>query len=168
MVLETFLNLIYQGSYLSYLAVFLSTFFTSATIIVPIVPLPSYVPILIGVGSGLNPFLVGLLGGIGSSVGELLGYLAGLGGSSVIEKFEKRTPRFIKKFERFYSNIGFWVIAIFALVPFPFDIIGVLSGASKYDFRKFLLALLMGRLARSLLIAYGVSFAIPAILNLFS
>lgn len=164
MVLENFLSFIEQGSYL---AVFIVSFISSSTIIIPVLPFPSYFPVLLGVGIGLNPILVGLLGGIGSALGELLGYLAGFGGSAAIEKFEKRTPKFLKKFERFYSNIGFWIILIFAFLPFPFDIIGILSGASKYDLKRFLSALLIGRIARSLGIAYAGFITIPLIANLF-
>lgn len=165
MVLESFLNLIDQGSYF---AIFIASFVSSSSILVPILPFPSYLPVLVGVGVGLNPLLVGLLGGVGSVLGELIGYFAGLGGSAAIEKFEKKTPKFLKRFERFYSNIGFWVVLIFAFLPFPFDVIGVLSGATKYDFRRFLLALAIGRLTRTLLIAYGVFIAIPFVSNLFS
>ena len=163
MVLETFINLIHQGSYF---AVFIASFISSSTILVPV--LPSYLPILVGIGIGLNPLLVGLISGAGSVFGDLLGYLVGMGGSATIEKFEKKTPKFLKRFERFYSHIGFWVVLTFAFLPLPFDIIGVLSGGSKYNFKRFLLALIIGRTARTLLIAYGGFYALPAISGLFS
>lgn len=165
MVLQTFLDLIYQGSYL---AVFLASFVTSSTVLIPIIPIPPYAPILVGVGIGLNPLIVGLLSGLGSSIGELIGYFAGFGGSAAIEKFERRVPKFLKRFEKFYSRIGFWVVLIFAFLPSPFDVIGILSGASKYDVRKFLLALLIGRITRSLLLAYAGYLIVPLVSNLFS
>lgn len=165
MVLEIFTNLIVQGGYL---AVFISSFFASSTVLIPLLPVPSYAPVLIGVGIGLNPFLTALLGGIGSSLGELIGYFAGMGGSAAIEKFEKKIPKFLKWIEQFYKHIGFWVVMIFAFIPFPFDIIGILSGVSKYDLRKFMLALLIGRLVRSLIIAYTGYWTVPFLINLFS
>ena len=165
MVLETFLNLTNEGSYL---AVFITSFISSSGILIPILPFPSYFPTLIGVGIGLNPLLAALLGGIGSVLGDLLGYLVGMGGSATIEKLQKKTPRFLKRFERFYSHIGFWVVLAFAFLPLPFDVIGVLSGASKYNFKRFLLALTIGRVVRTLLIAYGGVYAIPFVSNLFS
>ncbi len=165
MVLETFLGLIEEGSYL---AVFITSFVGSSSILIPILPFPGYFPVLVGVGIGLNPLIVGLLGAVGSILGDLIGYLVGMGGSATIEKFEKRAPKFLKRFERFYSQIGFWAVLTFALLPLPFDIIGVLSGASKYNFKRFLLALTIGRLVRTLAIAYGGLYAIPAILDLFS
>ena len=115
MVLETFLNLINEGSYL---AVFITSFVSSSSILIPILPFPGYFPVLVGVGIGLNPLIAGLLGGIGSVLGDLLGYLVGMGGSATIEKFEKKAPKFLKRFERFYSHIGFWVVLAFAFLPF--------------------------------------------------
>lgn len=165
MVLETFLNLINEGSYL---AVFITSFISSSSILIPILPFPGYFPVLVGVGIGLDPLIAGLLGGIGTVLGDLLGYLVGMGGSATIEKFEKKAPKFLKRFERFYSHIGFWVVLAFAFLPLPFDIIGVLSGVSKYNFKRFLLALTIGRVVRTLLIAYGGFYAIPFISNLFS
>ncbi|MBI2543366.1 MAG: VTT domain-containing protein [Candidatus Aenigmarchaeota archaeon] len=156
MVLEYLQGLITQGSYI---AIFLASLISSASVFLPI--FPSYIPIIIGIGAGLNPVIVGLLGGIGSALGESVGYFVGLGGSASIERFKRRTPKFLKRFEGFYSKIGFWVILIFAFIPSPFDIIGVMSGASKYDLKKFLLALFIGRISRAFLIAYASYLVIP-------
>ena len=164
MVLDI-LQLINQGGYF---AIFLASFISSSSIIIPILPFPSTFPVLVGVGIGLNPLMVGLIGSFGSVLGELLSYLVGMGGSATIEKFEKRTPKFLKRFEKFYSKIGFWVILVFAFLPLPFNIVGVLSGASKYNFKRFLLALTIGRVLRSLFIAYGGFFVLPFISDLFS
>ncbi len=160
-----FETLLMQGSYF---AVFIVSFIASSSILIPILPIPSYVPIVIAISAGANPLLVGLLAGIGSVLGDLIGYLVGMGGSATIEKFEKKTPRFLKRFERFYSNIGFWAVLAFAFLPLPFDIIGVLSGASKYNFKRFLLALTIGRMTRTMIIAYGTFYATSIVLDLLS
>lgn len=138
----------------SYFAVFLISAAANSTIIVGI-PGLTYFVIIFAIGIGLNPLLVGILAGMGSATGELVGYLAGLGGTTAIEKFEHKTPRIIKKLTRFFKNIGFLVILIAAMLPVPFDVIGVLSGAAKYDIKKFYFATIIGRIIRSLLIAYG-------------
>ncbi|MBI2084011.1 MAG: VTT domain-containing protein [Candidatus Aenigmarchaeota archaeon] len=154
MALETFLSLIQGHTIISYIAIFLSSFIGSSTFLVPIIPIPSYVPILFGIAEGLNPLMVGLIAGAGSAMGDVIGYFIGLGGSTAIETIRHKTPKFLKRFEKFFSGIGFWTVLTFAFIPFPFDIIGAMSGASKYEFKKFLLALMIGRIARSLLLAY--------------
>lgn len=155
MVFESFpvwaYELIVQSSYFG---VFLITAIANSTIFIGIAGL-TYAVIILAVGLGLNPLLVGILAGLGSATGELIGYLVGFGGTVVIEKYERKTPRIVKKLMGFFKNIGFLLILIAAALPVPFDFIGILSGMSKYDIRKFYIATIIGRIIRSLLIAYG-------------
>ena len=157
MVFESFLTFVQHGGYLE---IFVASFILNATVLIPIIPLPSYLPIIVGVGIGLNPLLTGLIAGVGGSLAKLIPYFAGFGGSAAIEKFEHRTPRFLKILERFYSNIGFLTIMIWSFLPLPSDIICVLSGAAEYDVKKFFTAFLIGRTARSIIIAYIGTFLI--------
>ena len=165
MVFEVLLSLIQQGSYL---AIFLLSFLINVTVLVPVIPIPSWTPVIIGVSIGLNPLLVGLVGGFGSALGDIIGYFVGFGGTAAIEKFEKHVPKFFKRFEKFYSNIGFSVVLLGAFLPLPFDIIGVLSGASKYDIKKFVIALMIGRIARTLIIAYTGLYILNFLSNSFN
>ncbi len=166
--IESFINLISGGNiFISYIAIFLASFVGSSTFFVPIIPLPSYVPIFFGVAEGLHPLSVGLVAGAGSALGDVIGYLIGLGSSAAIETIRHKTPKFLKKFEKFYSKIGFWTVLTFAFLPFPFDIVGAMSGASKYDFKKFLVALLIARTARSLLLAYTGLWIVSLFTSLF-
>ncbi len=165
MVLDVFLGLVSQGNYLG---LFIVSFISSSSILIPILPVPSYLPVIVAITIGMNPLLVWIIAGMGSALGDTIGYLVGMGSSATIEKFEKRTPRFLKRFERFYSNIGFWAVLLFAFLPLPFDIVGILSGASKYDFKRFLLALLIGRIGRTVIITYSTTLAGHFISDLFS
>jgi membrane protein YqaA with SNARE-associated domain len=114
---------------------------------------------------GLNPLVVGILAGVGSAVGDLTSYLVGFFGTAALQKYEKRTPNLILKLMRFFKNFGFWLILLFAFLPSPFDFIGVASGVAKYDIKKFLLALIIGRTARSILLAYGTYYLIPHLIS---
>ena len=109
--------------------------------------------------------LVGLVGGFGSALGDIIGYFVGFGGTAAIEKFEKHVPKFFKRFEKFYSNIGFSVVLLGAFLPLPFDIIGVLSGASRYNIKKFYLATVIGYIIMSIMTAYGSEFGVSQIKN---
>jgi membrane protein YqaA with SNARE-associated domain len=139
----------------SYLGIFIISGLANATIFVGI-PGLSYVIIIFAIGLGLNPLLVGIFAGVGSATGELTGYFLGLGGEVAIEKYKEKTPKLIKKMMDFFKNIGFLFVMIVAALPFPFDIIGIMSGIAKYDLKKFYLATIIGRVVRSLLIAYGI------------
>jgi membrane protein DedA with SNARE-associated domain len=143
----------------SYLAIFLVSLISTSTIFIPF---PIYVVIIFAARLGLNPLLVGVVAGLGSAFGELTGYLIGMGGEKVIEKKERKEPRFVKFFTRLFKEFGFPIIVITSIIPFPFDTIGILAGMSEYDIKKFLLATAIGKIIKCLLIAYagyiGISY----------
>lgn len=149
----------------SYLAVFIVSIISTSTIFVPF---PIYVIIFFAAGLGLHPFMVGVFAGLGSAIGEMFGYLIGIGGRYVAEEKvvlektkKKRTSKFVRKFEKLFKSYGFWVIMITSFLPFPFDFIGILSGASKYDIKKFYIGVSVGKIAKCLLIAYAGYLTIP-------
>ncbi len=143
----------------SYLAVFIVSLISTSTIFLP---LPIYLMIFFAAGLGLNPFLVGISAGVGSAIGELTGYFIGAGSRRVlIIRRHKEKSKFVKKFTEFFKKYGFATIVVTSFLPFPFDIIGILSGVSNYDMKKFLIATIIGKTAKTLLIAYAGYYAIP-------
>jgi membrane protein DedA with SNARE-associated domain len=109
-------------------------------------------------GLGLNPFIVGISAGLGSAIGELTGYFLGAGGRHIVEKKWKRSKR-AKWLEKKFNEYGFLTILVAALLPFPFDIIGILSGMSNYNLKKFFIATFIGKSLKTLFIAYSGYFA---------
>lgn len=150
-IIPSLANLIYQYSYFG---IFLLSLISTSTIFLP---LPLYAIEFVVSGLGLNPILVGIFAGLGSTIGEITGYLAGLGGRSIAET-KKIKSKFLLKFTKFFDKSGFIVILIAALLPFPFDVIGILAGASRYDIKKFFIATLIGKTIKNLLIAYSGAF----------
>ncbi|TAL48305.1 hypothetical protein EPN87_00820 [archaeon] len=141
----------------SYLGLFLAGLISSSTIILP---LPLYGLVFFAVGLGLNPWLASLAAGAGSALGELTGYFLGRGGHAVIQKKYRRS-KFMAGSMKFFRRFGFVTIIATAFLPFPFDFIGILSGISRYDMKKFLLATFIGKTAKILLIAYAGYVASP-------
>jgi uncharacterized membrane protein YdjX (TVP38/TMEM64 family) len=104
----------------------------------------------VAAGALLNPVLVGIFSAIGSTIGELTGYYAGVGGEDLIKK-DKR----IEKVEKWMDRYGLWVVFVLAAVPNPiFDLAGIVSGASGIPVRKYLIAVLGGKLIKFILLAY--------------
>jgi membrane protein YqaA with SNARE-associated domain len=165
---ETFViwakNLIVQ---FSYLAIFFTSMAGTSTIFIPFP-----IDLIISVASGpfkLHPFLVGIFAGMGAAAGELTGYLVGVGSRYVIEEKKGKISRIkilkkklLKKF-RVFRKMGFLVILLASFFPFPFDIVGILSGASNYDLKKFYIAVLLGKVGRCLIIAYASYYTIVGI-----
>ena len=135
----------------SYLGLFISSIITSASIIIP---LPGPLIPVVAVLLKLNPILVSIVIAAGSMTGEMVGYALGLvGGKFVKGKFEKH-KKLVKKIKYYYNRSAFWVIFVTAFLFFPFDLVGIISGLSRYDVRKFLLAGFLGKFLKTLLIFY--------------
>lgn len=139
---------IQQLEELAYLGAFLVMLLTSAMIFLP---LPG-IFIIYAMGARLNPLLVGLAAGPGAALGEMTGYMAGYGASAIVDS----SP--------LYERIAGWVggryglafITLMAFIPNPaFDMAGMVAGSLRIKWWQFLLAALVGRTIRSILLAYG-------------
>ena len=130
-----------------YLGLFFISFLGSATIIFPI---PNFF-LIFTFGAVLNPFLVALVSAFGSAVGESTSYLVGLGGKKLLEKrYNKQIKKIRKTFEKYGSDL--WIF-ILAATPLPDDIVGIFCGVIRYDFRRYFLALFLGKLVLSFILA---------------
>jgi membrane protein DedA with SNARE-associated domain len=146
----------------SYIGILVVSIIGTSTLFMPF-PFDTIV-IFAASGLGLSPILVGVSAGLGAAIGELTGYFVGVGGRFVMG--EKKTKfKFIDKmitlFTDRFKKYGIWIVPVFAFLPFPFDLVGILCGMAKFDIKKFFAATLVGRVARCILIAYLGSFVIP-------
>ncbi len=125
---------------LGYPGVFLVSMVWNSTVLVPI---PSFWTYFF-LGQIFNPALVGLAGGSGAAVGELTSYLAGYSGRVILR--EQKRIKLYARVENWIKKWGFVVIFAFNLVPFfPFDLVGIAAGATRFPLWKFYLACLAGR-----------------------
>jgi membrane protein YqaA with SNARE-associated domain len=135
-----------------YLGVFLVPLIGSASFILP---MPGLAVIATG-GALLDPVLgipawivVGILAGLGETIGELTGYAAGYGGRAV---FQER--RFMGRLEGWMHKQGSLVMFTMSALPNPFfDVAGVVAGAVRMPVWKFFLAVLLGKVIKSMYIA---------------
>ena len=134
------------GNY-GYVGVFLLSFLTNATIVVPV---PSWlIPII--AGTSLNPFVVGLVVGTGESLGELTGFAAGASGRIIVEDRER-----YQWLSGLANRYGLWLFIVLGFIPNPFfDLAGIMAGALKIPLISFLAATWTGKTARAMLLAYG-------------
>lgn len=102
-----------------YFGVFLGLLVSNASIFLPI---PG-VFIIFFAGAILDPLWVAVAGGLGAAIGELTGYLVGYGGGKLIK--DKNSFSIAHNAFRRY---GYWTIYVFASLPLPFDVVGILSG----------------------------------------
>lgn len=139
-----------------YIGVFVISILSSATLFFPA---PSWAAVL-GMSAVLNPYLLGIAAGVGSGLGETTGYIAGRGARTLTNtdtKWFKKSKELIKKYEM-------PAIFLLAFIPNPvFDVAGLIAGAMKLPYWKYVLPCILGRTIRYILLAYLGAFTIGLI-----
>ncbi|MBI3412627.1 MAG: VTT domain-containing protein [Candidatus Aenigmarchaeota archaeon] len=146
-----------------YLGILVIQLISSSTVFLP---LPGLAIIFL-YGAMLNPYLVGLFAGTGAAVGELTGYAIGYGGHKLILRTSKN-KKIADKIRRLFRRYDyFFVIIFFSAIPFPFDIIGVLCGLSKYDVKRFFVATFIGNSIKFSVVALAGFYGTTWVLKMF-
>ncbi len=143
-----------------YAGAFLTGFLSSFTLFIPS---PAFFVIFL-LGSKLNPLLLGLSAGFGSAIGEMTSYFAGYGVNIAAKKYRKKIGEIRKLFFRYKPPV---VIFVFSALPLPFDFVGILCGAIRYDKKKFFMATLIGKLIKFTFIAYAGFYGMSWIIDYF-
>jgi membrane protein YqaA with SNARE-associated domain len=142
----------------AYLVVFLVTLASCAGIFVPVY---IHVSIMMTAAKYWDPVLVALTASVAGTLGEITGYYAGYLGKRIAHL--ENIPGY-QRLVGWMKKYGPWGILLISLQPvLPFDIAGLLAGASKLPVWKFLLPCWAGRFPKYLLACYLG----PAVLNIF-
>lgn len=132
-----------------YVGIFLLGLLGSASIIVPI---PYTVALLVfSMTRRFEPLPLALAAGIGSAIGKVLSYAVGFFGRKFVQKkYGGRLDAFLSV----TSAYGPMLVFIFALTPLPDDALFIPLGLLRYDFLKFFIPSVLGKIAMCLIIAY--------------
>lgn len=137
-----------------YAGVFVISVFLNATIIIPV----SAMAIIASMGGVLpSPLLVGIIGGIGAGIGEMTAYVAGRSGRQLLSKSSIYT-----RVERWVKRWGWIAIFVLSIIPFVFDVVGIIAGAMRMPWWRFYLACWAGRTILYITAAYVGSVILQA------
>jgi membrane protein YqaA with SNARE-associated domain len=133
-----------------YPGIFLVSLIGNATLLLPA---PTYA-IVFAVGGVMNPILVGIVAGLGAALGETTGYLAGVGGRGMVEN-----RAIYVQLEYWMRRAGWLVILALGAIPNPFfDVGGMVAGALRMPFYRFLLAAWAGKTIRFIALGFTGEF----------
>ncbi len=132
------------GAY-GYPAVFLVSLLSNAALLLPG---PGIALVLVA-GATLDPLAAGVIAGVGAALGEMTGYFVGQNGRG----FFVDRPLYWRIEQRMRKS-GTLVIFTLAFIPNPlFDIGGLVAGALRMPFWRFLLSVWLGKSLRFALLA---------------
>lgn len=122
-----------------------------------VVPVPAD-PLLLTLCAGAprRSLRFALICAIGSVLGGLLGYAIGYYafdtlGQSLLQAYDPDLSTF-HRVEGIYDRWGFWGVLMAAITPIPYKIFTLASGVFNFDLGQFVLASVIGRHARFLLV----------------
>lgn len=161
-----------------YAGVFLANLASTATVFIPVPGLTATAQTLINEqGANLDyPFLVGVLGGAGMALGEVTAYAAGAAGSEVAKESRFDVPRLVRPvvhrvvgwIDWLMERYGFATLLVLSAIPNPtFELAGITAGAVRMNFWRFMTAVMIGKIARGLFLAYLGYFGVEIVDLLF-
>ena len=122
-----------------------------------IFPVPADIFITTGTGLGLSFSKILWIVSFAAIVGSLIGYFLGkyLGHPIVQWLFGKKN---LDKGEKFIKKWGVWGVIVAGLTPIPFKIVTWTAGIFEMPLRKFIPAVIIGRIPRYIASAYAGKF----------
>ncbi len=142
------------------LGLFLLSVAANATVLLPlgvevVVVAVGANPSLVGLAANslLDRFIVGLVSGTGAAIGEMTAYLVGAMGRKAIEHVKEIDIRKVDEVSKKIEKRGMAFIFLIAIIPFPFDVIGMAAGLIRFNPLKFFVAAWGGKSIRYVLYA---------------
>jgi membrane protein YqaA with SNARE-associated domain len=143
-----------------YLGAFLISIIGNFTVFFPV----PFVVTIYAFGATLNPLLLGLACGIGSTIGEFSAYLIGSGGRRIInERYGKR----LETAKLLVQKYGMIIIFVFAVLPLPDDLILIPLGVLRYNLKKAMAAMFLGKFIMCTSVAYAGRYSYAFIRDIF-
>lgn len=91
-----------------------------------------------------------LVATLGMALNDTISWFIGRSGEEVIPPSTK-----LKKIERIVHKYGFYGLFFFAVIPFPYDFIGLIAGYLGFSFSKFFIPTFLGKFIKVILLGFG-------------
>ena len=129
------------------------TLFITAFISATLFPLGSEALLIYDITQGHNIYLLLFFATIGNSLGSVINYFLGLKGEEYLINKKLLNEKYISKTKTYFDKYGFWSI-LFSWLPIIGDSITFVAGILKYDFKKFLILVIIAKFSRYLFVAF--------------
>jgi membrane protein YqaA with SNARE-associated domain len=126
--------------------------FGSAFISATLFPLGSEALLIYDIKQGYNIYLLLFFATLGNSLGSVVNYYLGLKGEEYLVHKKLINEKYIKVSKKFFDKFGAFSL-LFSWVPIIGDPITLVAGILKYDFKKFLVLVVIAKFSRYLFLA---------------
>ena len=123
--------------------------FGSAFISATLFPLGSEALLIYDITEGHNIYLLLFFATFGNSLGSVVNYFLGLKGEEYLINKKLLNEKYIIKAKTYFDKYGAWSI-LFSWLPIIGDPITFVAGILKYDFKKFLILVVVAKFSRYL------------------
>ena len=131
-----------------YVGAFMMSFLGNLLVFIPI----PYLLLIFGMGSFLNPLLVGVVGGLGATIGKTVIYMIGTVSRKFLSSERRNKLDYAKPL---LGKYGALAIFFFALSPLPDDVLYVPLGIMRYNLISFFISCLLGKIILTMIVAVG-------------
>ena len=132
---------------MTYLILFFSAF-ASATLL----PLGSEALLIYNIKEGFNIYALLLIATFGNVLGSILNYYLGLKGEEYLVNKNLVKEKYIESSKKYFDRFGSFSL-LFAWLPIIGDPITFVAGILRYNFKLFLVLVVISKLGRYLFIA---------------
>lgn len=126
--------------------------FITALISATLFPLGSEALLVYDIKQGYNIYFLLLFATLGNSLGSIINYFLGLKGEEYLLKKSLLKEEYIIKSKNYFDKYGSFSI-LFSWLPIVGDPITFVAGILKYDFKKFLILVIVAKFSRYLFLA---------------
>ena len=129
--------------------------FITALISATLFPLGSEALLLYDIKQGYNIYLLLFFATLGNSIGSIINYFFGLKGEEYLINKNLLNEKYILKAKNYFDRYGGFSI-LFSWLPIIGDPITFVAGVLKYDFKKFLILVIVAKFSRYLFLVLVV------------
>lgn len=98
----------------------------------------------------MNFVILAFVSALGMAINDSVSWLVGRNGSVILPRLKK-----IIRLEAGINKYGPWALLVWSMIPFPYDLIGLISGYLGFSYIRFLVPTFAGKFIRFLMVAGG-------------
>ena len=106
------------------------------------------IPILAG---KLNIFILAFVVALGMAFNDSISWLVGKSGDIIVKRTKK-----IERIEKTIHKYGVYALFFWSLIPFPYDLVGLIAGYLELSYKKFIFPTFLGKFIRFILLGLGI------------